>query len=217
MQDSNGSADESAPDGAGDATDGLHPAEWTSAEGERPVPWTSTEGERPVPWTSGDGERPVPWTSAEGDVVVRPFGYVHDDPVLVRVPGRDAWLGNVHAASERARTGSFPFVLSLTEDAQPATTHHHPFVDGRGHDLAAFHAAVDDAGALFARDGDVLVHCKAGVSRSAAVLATAIAAESGQSFRDALDLVRSARPVATPHPALVESAVTYLAAVGDRN
>jgi hypothetical protein len=184
MQDSNGPADESAPDGAGDATDGL---------------------------------RPIPWTSADGDVLVRPFGYVHDDPVLVRVPGRDAWLGNVHAASEPGGAMSFPFVLSLTEDARPATTHHQPFVDGRDHDLAAFHAAVDDARALFARDGDVLVHCKAGISRSAAVLATAIAAESGQSVRDALELVRCARPVATPHPALVESAVTYLAAVDDRD
>ena len=184
MRDSNGSADERAPDGGGDATDRL---------------------------------RPGPWTSAEGDVVVRPFGYVHDDPVLVRVPGRHAWLGNVHAASERAGSTSFAFVLSLTEDAHPATTHHHPFVDGRDHDFAQFHAAVDDARVLFARDGDVLVHCKAGISRSATVLATAIAAESGQSLRDALELVRSARPVATPHPALVESAVAYLAAVDDRD
>jgi len=162
--------------------------------------------------------RPRPWTTGDDDaVVVRPFGYVHDDPVLVRVPGRDAWLGNVHAATECARARSFAFVLSLTETAQPATTHHRPFADARDHDDAAFRAAVDDARTLLERDGDVLVHCKAGVSRSAAVLATAIAATDHRSFHDALDLVRSARPVATPHPALVESAVASLAAAHDRD
>lgn len=146
-----------------------------------------------------------------------PFGYVHDEPVLVRVPGRDAWLGNVHAAAERAHERPFRFVLSLTEDAQSTTTHHRPFADARDHDDGAFRAAVDDARTLLARDGDVLVHCKAGVSRSAAVLATAIAAGDDRRFRDALDVVRSARPVATPHPALVESAVTYLAATRDHD
>jgi atypical dual specificity phosphatase len=164
---------------------------------------------------AAEARRPQPWTAADGGVVVRPFGYVHDDPVLVRVPDRDAWLGNVHAAAERSHEPSFSAVLSLTEDAQPATTHHRPFADARDHDDGAFHAAVDDARTLLARDGDVLVHCKAGVSRSAAVLATAIAATDHRSFRDALDTVRSVRPVATPHPALVESAITYLAATHD--
>jgi len=163
-----------------------------------------------------EGVRPTPWTTGDGDVVVRPFGYVHDEPVLVRVPGRDAWLGNVHAAAEGARAQSFAFVLSLTEDSRATTTHHRPFADASDHDDAAFRAAVDDARTLLACDGDVLVHCKAGVSRSAAVLATAIAAADDRSFRDALDLVRSARPVATPHPALVDSALAYLAATHDR-
>jgi|AntRauTorcE11898_2_1112593.scaffolds.fasta_scaffold05771_2 atypical dual specificity phosphatase len=160
--------------------------------------------------------RPRPWTTADGDAVVRPFGYVHDEPVLVRVPGSDAWLGNVHAAKESADRRSFGYVLSLTETAQPATTHHRPFADARDHDAAAFRAAVDDARVLLARDGALLVHCKAGISRSAAVLATAIAAADGKSFREALTRVHDARAVATPHPALVESVITYLAADHNR-
>ena len=81
---------------------------------------------------------------------------------------------------------------------------------------AAFSKVCTHAGCMVDdRDGDVLVHCKAGVSRSAAVLATAIAAADDRSFHDALDDVHSARPVATPNPALVESAVTYLAATRD--
>lgn len=175
------------------------------------------DSERPAEDDAVEDLRPTPWTVGDGAVVVRPFGYVHDEPVLVRVPGRDAWLGNVHAAADRAPARSFAFVLSLTEDAQSATTHHRPFADARDHDDAAFRAAVDDARALLARDGDVLVHCKAGISRSATVLATAIAAAEDQPFRDALDVVQAARPVATPRPALVESAVTYLAATHDRD
>ncbi|WP_323675125.1 dual specificity protein phosphatase family protein [Halorubellus sp. PRR65] len=157
-----------------------------------------------------DALRPRPWT--HGDVVVRPFAYVHDGPVLVRVPGRDAWLGNVHAADPSQHDESFAHVLSLTRDVQPATTRHRPFADDLDHDPVAFRTAVDDARRLLAADGDVLVHCKAGVSRSAAVLATALAADEDHSFRDALGVVQRARPVATPNPALVESAVAYLAA-----
>ena len=106
-------------------------------------------------------------------------------------------------------------MVSLTRERQPATTHHHPFADDRDHDTAALRAAVDTTRALLDTDDSVLVHCKAGVSRSAAVLATAVAASDGQSLGDALDVVQRARPVATPHPALVLTAVTYLAATND--
>jgi len=58
----------------------------------------------------------------------------------------------------------------------------------------------------------VLVNCKAGVSRSTAVLATAVAAERDGSFRDGLRTVEAAHPEAVPHPALVEAGVVYLAA-----
>ncbi len=165
----------------------------------------------------GDGSlRPRPWTHpGDEDVVVRPFAYVHDDPVLVELPDREVWLGNVHAADVTRHDRSFEHVLSLTRERQPATTHHHPFADDRDHDAAAFRAAVDTARGLLDTDDDVLVHCKAGVSRSAAVLATALAASDDQSFGDALDVVQRARPVATPHPALVTTAVTYLAATHD--
>ncbi|NHN42571.1 dual specificity protein phosphatase family protein [Halorubellus sp. JP-L1] len=163
------------------------------------------------PPTSGQ-----PWTVADEDVLVRPFGYVHDEAVVVRVDDREAYIGNVHAADPSAHEHAFAHVLTLTDDPQPSTTHHRPFEDSLDHDAAAFRDAVDTARTLLARDGATLVHCRAGVSRSSAVLATAIAATGDRRFRDALDDVQTARPFAMPNPALVESAVVYLAADADR-
>jgi len=145
-------------------------------------------------------------------VVVRPFGYVPEEAVIRRVGDCDAYIGNEHAADPAYHDRSFDFVLSATEEPKPSTTHHHSLVDGPGNGWRAFAAAVDDTRTLLERDGSTLVHCRAGVSRSATLLATAIAAEAGRSFRDALDDVQAARPPAMPHPALFENAIVYLAA-----
>jgi len=151
--------------------------------------------------------------TAVGDgVLVRPLGLVPDAVVLARVGDRDAYIGNVHAANPAYHDREFESVLSATSDPQPLTTHHHPLVDGADNDWATFAAAVDATRDLLARDGSTLVHCKAGVSRSATLLATAIAAEDDRSLHDALDAVNRSRPFATPNPPLVVDAVTYLAA-----
>nr|WP_245757975.1 dual specificity protein phosphatase family protein [Halobiforma haloterrestris] len=60
----------------------------------------------------------------------------------------------------------------------------------------------------------MLIHCKAGISRSSTLVATAIAAEEDRRFREALRIVQEARPFAMPNPALHELAVVYLAANG---
>lgn len=144
--------------------------------------------------------------------LIRPLGYVEDHPVLRRIGDRDLYLGNASAADPARRDGvEFEYVLTLT-DVQPGTTHHHPLVDGEGTEWRAFEAAVDTASDLHRREGPLLVHCKAGVSRSATVTATLLAATENRSFADALGEVQEARPYATPNPALHELAVYYLAA-----
>lgn len=116
------------------------------------------------------------------------------------------------AATPGRHDRTFAFVLSLTDESYPPTTHHRPLADGPGNDWSAFEAAVDTARRLYRRDAPVLIHCAAGVSRSSTVVATALGAEEGRRFDDALSIVREARPIATPHPALHEVAVVYLAA-----
>ena len=149
----------------------------------------------------------------ESDPTVRPFGYVEDHPVIRRIGDRELFLGNVYAADPERHDRRFDFVLSVTPDEHPLTTRHHPLEDGPGNDWLAFEAAVDAARGLIRSDGSVLIHCRAGISRSTALVATALAAEEDLRFRDALDAVQEARPHAMPHPALHEFAVIYLAAV----
>lgn len=146
------------------------------------------------------------------DVLVRPKGYVEDEPVVRRIGDRDLFLGNALAARSECHGRTFDYVLSATDDEHPLTTHHRPLTDGPSNEWVAFESAVDTARALYRRDGSVLAHCRAGISRSSTLVATTLAAEEDRRFRDALALVQDARPYAMPHPTLHELAVVYLAA-----
>lgn len=160
----------------------------------------------------------MPTDSSDADVqppLVRPFGYVEDRPIVRRIGDRALYLGNKFAAEADQRTPQFEFVLSATAQPSPLTTHHCPLEDGPGNDWHAFERAVDTARELYTREGSVLVHCKAGISRSSTLIATALAAEENRPFREALDIVQRARPFAMPNPALQTLAVIYLAAQPD--
>lgn len=146
------------------------------------------------------------------ELLVRPYGYVEEGPVVRSIGDRDLYLGNAPAADPRTHDRTFEFVLSATNEEYPLTTHHRPLTDGPGNDWTAFETAADTVRRLYRRDGSVLVHCKAGISRSTTLLATVLAAEEDRRFREALALVQDARPFAMPHPALHELAVVYLAA-----
>lgn len=150
--------------------------------------------------------------SATDEPVVRPVGFVEDRPVIRQIGDRPLFIGNWRSADPAQHDRTFEFVLSATETAYPLTTHHHPLVDGPENEWPDFEAAVDTTRRLYRSEGSLLVHCKAGVSRSTTLLATTIAIEEERPFHDAVEDVRAVRPVATPHHALVEQAVTYLAA-----
>lgn len=144
--------------------------------------------------------------------LVRSFGYVEERPVVRRVGDRDVYLGNAHAADPESHDRSFEYVLSATDERYPLTTHHRPMVDGSGNEWSVFEKAIGTSRSLYRRQGSVLIHCNAGISRSSTIIATTIAAEEDRQLRDALAAVQDARPFAMPHPALHELAVVYLAA-----
>jgi atypical dual specificity phosphatase len=142
----------------------------------------------------------------------RPLDYVEPESVIRRIGDRDLWLGNKHAADHTRHDRSFDSVLSLTTDPCPMTTHHEPLYDGPKTGWKRYADAVETARTLFGQPDSVLIHCRAGISRSTAISATTLAAEEDRSFRQALEAVQTARPIAMPHPALHELGVVYLTA-----
>jgi hypothetical protein len=148
--------------------------------------------------------------SHDSNLFGRPYGYAADHPVAVRLGDRDCFLGN-EAAATPACDREFDRVLSLTREPKPRTTDHHPLTDDDANDWREFAAACDTARDLLRAEGSTLIHCRAGVSRSAAVAAAAIAASEHRPFVDALHGVQDARPHAIPHPALHALGVQYVA------
>lgn len=143
--------------------------------------------------------------------LVRPIGYVEDEPISRRIGERNVSVGTARAADPTLHDEEFTYVLSTTADEQPLTTHHRPLIDGPDTDWQSFERAIDTARTLYRTGEPTLVHCKAGISRSSAVVATTLAAEEDRSFHEALAIVQEERPHAIPHPALHELAVVYLA------
>lgn len=81
-------------------------------------------------------------------------------------------------------------------------------IDGPGNLPETLMAAVWMLGQLAERHDRILVHCHAGVSRSATVTALHIATTDGESFLESLNRVRQRRTVANPHIALIRLAQT---------
>ena len=133
--------------------------------------------------------------------------------VAAQVGDRDLWIGNVGAIKPRllAEMDLDPeYVVSVNGTATAVTTDHHPLEDEQVNDHQQFSKAVTTTRNHIRNDGTVLVNCSVGVSRSATVIATAIAAEDGISFDATVAEIRETRPRARPHPKLKLNAFAYL-------
>lgn len=146
------------------------------------------------------------------EIAVRPIGYVEDDPIVRRIGEQKLYVGNKHAADSGQYDQSFRYVVSVSTNEYPLTTHHHPLGDGAGNDWTVFERAVDTARRLYRQEGSILINCTAGVPRSSTVIPTVLAADESKSLCESLLAVLQARPTTTPHPALHELAVVYLTA-----
>ena len=139
--------------------------------------------------------------------------------IAVRVGDRDLWIGNVGAIKPRllAKMDIEPeFVVSVNGTATAVTTDHYPLKDERINNPKKFSNAVSATRDRIRTEGTVLVNCSVGVSRSATVIATAIAAEEELSFDAAVAEVRKHRQRAQPHPKLQLNAYAYLLAEENR-
>lgn len=111
----------------------------------------------------------------------------------------------------------FDEVISLSyrdhlgiEPPQPTTTgDQFVFPDGP-HDYEIFEGAVDYTIECLERGNKTLVHCQAGVSRSAGVCTAAIAVRQGIDADQAREKIKEARPVINPTSEIWKSTVQYI-------
>jgi len=139
--------------------------------------------------------------------------------IAARVGDRDLWIGNVGAIKPRllAKMDLDPeYVVSVNGTATEVTTDHHPLKDGHVNDHEQFSTAVTATRNRIRNEGSVLVNCSVGVSRSATVIATAIAAEDELSLDTAIAEIRENRPRVRPHPKLQLNACAYLVTMENR-
>lgn len=131
------------------------------------------------------------------------------------VPG--LWIGNLHAAADETFltknrilsvfncTKNLPFHPSVAQKFRVPVDDNLQEVEIRNMELWAPEIAYKIMHAK--RDGPVLVHCHAGMQRSAAAVAIALIAMHGMKADDAMRLIRERRPIAFTPAANFERAV----------
>ena len=129
------------------------------------------------------------------------------------------WLGDVQDAGrpDELRARGVTRIVSLIDaeldEPYPETVRvtRHPLTDGQAAEWAPFAAATDTVRGALDADESVLCHCSAGISRSGAVVAAALAVRHDESFDAGLERVVAAKPNVNPHPALRALGERYVA------
>ena len=134
-----------------------------------------------------------------------------EHPVVCEQIGhRPLFIGSSRAAVEGTTEETFSDVVTVSSYALPLTTECIPLVDGANVEYSQFKKAVEATREAYQRGGKVLVQCEVGMSRSAAIIATVLAAEEAKTFEEALEEVQRYRQRAAPRQPLRECAKQYL-------
>lgn len=137
------------------------------------------------------------------------MGFSH--PVTCEEIGdRGLFLGDARAARRGTTRESFTYVVTVSSAEQPLTTDFHPLTDGCGLEYEAFAAAVNTGIERYKECDSVLVQCNAGISRSAAVIATIIAVTESITFTDAVKQVQCFRKRASPRTPLCDAGKRFV-------
>lgn len=134
---------------------------------------------------------------------ITPQLYITDAETLLEL-GTDHEFDEVVSLGYRTHLG--------LGDSDPSTTgDRFVFPDGP-HEYPVFEAAVDYTIDCLERDETVLVHCQAGVSRSAGVCAAAVSTRQNLTADQAVAKVKKARPVVDPTEEIWKSTLKYITA-----
>lgn len=127
-----------------------------------------------------------------------------DPPVSMIIPGK-LWLGcQADAVDEDTlKKNGITAILNVSHNPANANPAYKnvwlPLTDGSGNTQEEFDAAVNTLDALIKEGEVVLVHCLAGMSRSASVVATWFAKDTGITFDEAKDILQKFRSIVMPH------------------
>lgn len=110
------------------------------------------------------------------------------------------WLGDWMAA----QCSSGLYIVTVAIDSPFIGNEQFGLVDGPGNSHDLFHSAVSAAVQAHVDGKDVLVHCVAGQSRSAAVVVSALMAIQDLDWCHAYNLVIKQKPNVRIHPAFAE-------------
>lgn len=135
------------------------------------------------------------------------------DAGAARIGDRELWIANANAVAPETLAAlnlNPEYVVSVNREAAEVTTDHYPLRDGYINPYDEFTAAVDATRDRIQAGGTVVVNCAAGISRSATVIATALAVEEDRPFDDVVEEIRETREYANPNVKLALTAGRYL-------
>jgi hypothetical protein len=105
----------------------------------------------------------------------------------------------------------YPDFVAWLEDNAPARAVHHPIPDLHAPSLDDFAALIESLHARLVAGETLLVNCGAGIGRTGTV-AAAILVRTGMPLDDALEVVRTHRPMAGPEVGAQRDVLTAYAA-----
>lgn len=132
------------------------------------------------------------------------------------VPG--LWLGDIDSARKMPMFHKYGemAVLNMAKEINDEQICHPTVLikigiyDGTVANVGVFDKAADVLHSAMEHRVAILVHCAAGISRSATAVIAYLMKHGKLPFNQALSLVRSKRPVANPHPHLIRSLIRDL-------
>ena len=130
--------------------------------------------------------------------------------VCEQIGQRPLYIGSARAAANGVIDEEFSHVITVSSYSQPRTTEFVPLTDDPEIEYSQFRKAVEVTRQHYRKEEPLLVQCEVGVSRSAAVIDTFLAAEESQSFEEALTEIKEYRGRASPRRPLRDCAERYL-------
>jgi len=125
------------------------------------------------------------------------------------------WIGSADCAEDKAFLGSngINVILNMAAECTYSNAYRHVRVvrigidDAKLTNVGIFEKAADVIKDAVRNEENILVHCAAGVSRSATAVIAYLMLYKGLGWHEALEVLRESRPCVSPHPLLCRALI----------